>query len=118
MVIRTFSILIVAVSLSFFGAMINRTYSAPIDEALKTLKGLTGNERLTRVENEARKEGSVRWASSTPQAWAEPALQIFRKRYPPSKLSICGKVAGCLPKELFANIVRESMKSISLGPAR
>ena len=22
------------------------------------------------------------WASSTPQAWAEPALQVFRKRYP------------------------------------
>jgi ABC-type Fe3+ transport system substrate-binding protein len=86
MVIRTFSILIVAVLLSFFGAMIDRAYSAPIDEALKTLKGLTGNERLTRVENEALKEGSVRWASSTPQAWAEPALQIFRKRYPTIKV--------------------------------
>jgi len=24
----------------------------------------------------------VHWASSTPQAWAEPMLQIFRKRYP------------------------------------
>src|SRR4030095_7061199 len=34
---------------------------------------------------------------------------------PPSKLSICGKAAGCLPKELFANIVRESMKSISFA---
>src|SRR5262245_55482221 len=83
---RTFSILIVAVSLSFFGAMIDLAYSAPIDEALKTLKGLTGNERLTRIENEARKEGSVRWASSTPQPWAEPALQIFRKRYPTIKV--------------------------------
>jgi iron(III) transport system substrate-binding protein len=37
---------------------------------------------LARVEAEARKEGRVRWASSTPQAWAEPSLQIFRKRYP------------------------------------
>ena len=86
MFIRTLSILIVAVSLSFFGAVIDRAYSASIDEALKTLKGLTGNERLTRVENEALEEGSVRWASSTPQAWAEPALQIFRKRYPTIKV--------------------------------
>ena len=66
--------------------MIDLAYSAPIDEALKTLKGLSAKERLTRVENEALKEGSVRWASSTPQAWAEPALQIFRKRYPTIKV--------------------------------
>jgi hypothetical protein len=46
------------------------------------LKGLSAKERLARVENEARKEGRVHWASSTPQEWAEPALQIFRKRYP------------------------------------
>src|SRR4030095_5501367 len=86
MFIRTFSILIVAVSLSFFGAMIDLAYSAPIDEALKTLKGLSAKKSLTRAENEALKEGSVRWASSTPQAWAEPALQIFRKRYPTIKV--------------------------------
>src|SRR5262245_8251795 len=82
MFIRTFSILIVAVSLSFFGAVIGRAYGVPIDEALKSLAGLSAKERLARIENEARKEGSVRWASSTPQAWAEPALQIFRKGYP------------------------------------
>ena len=82
MFIRTFSFLIFALSVSIFGAVIDLAYSAPIDEALKTLKGLSAKERLTRVENEALKEGSVRWASSTPQAWAEPALQIFRKRYP------------------------------------
>jgi iron(III) transport system substrate-binding protein len=73
-------------SLSLLGAVIDLTYGAPIDEALKTLKGLSAKERLTRVENEALKEGSVRWASSTPQAWAEPALQIFRKRYPTIKV--------------------------------
>jgi iron(III) transport system substrate-binding protein len=66
--------------------MIDLAYGAPIDEALNSLKGLSGKERLTRVENEARKEGSVRWASSTPQPWAEPALQIFRKRYPTIKV--------------------------------
>jgi iron(III) transport system substrate-binding protein len=82
MFIRTSSFLIFALSLSLFRAVIDFAYSAPIDEALKSLKGLSAKERLTRVENEARREGSVRWASSTPQAWAEPALQIFRKRYP------------------------------------
>jgi iron(III) transport system substrate-binding protein len=78
----TFSFLIIALSQFLFGSMIELAYGAPIDEALKALKGLSSKERLTRVENEARREGSVRWASSTPQAWAEPALQIFRKRYP------------------------------------
>ena len=65
-----------------FCSVLDFAYGAPIDEALKTLKGLSAKDRLTRIENEARKEGSVRWASSTPQPWAEPALQIFRKRYP------------------------------------
>jgi iron(III) transport system substrate-binding protein len=86
MIIRIPSILIVALSLSLFGLFTDRAYGAPIDEALKALKGLSAKERLARVENEARKEGSVRWASSTPQPWAEPALQIFRKRYPTIKV--------------------------------
>jgi DNA-binding transcriptional LysR family regulator len=72
----------IALSLLFFGSMIGLASGASIDEALKTLKGLSAKERLTRVENEARREGRIRWASSTPQAWAEPALQLFRKRYP------------------------------------
>ena len=58
------------------------SFAAPIEDVLTSLKGLSPKERLARVENEARKEGRVHWASSTPQAWAEPALQIFRKRYP------------------------------------
>jgi hypothetical protein len=57
-------------------------FAAPIEEVLNSLKGLPAKERLARVESEARKEGIVRWASSTPQAWAEPSLQAFRKRYP------------------------------------
>ena len=56
--------------------------AASIEDVLTSLKGLSAKERLARVESEARKEGRVHWASSTPQAWAEPALQIFRKRYP------------------------------------
>jgi iron(III) transport system substrate-binding protein len=77
---RTFLSLII--SLSVIGSNTDWAHGAPIDEAVKTLRGLSAKERLVRVESEARKEGSVRWASSTPQAWAEPALQIFRKRYP------------------------------------
>jgi iron(III) transport system substrate-binding protein len=83
---RSLSILIIAVSLSFLESVVELSYGAPIEEALKTLRGLSAKERLTRVEAEARKEGSVRWASSTPQAWAEPTLQIFRKRYPTIKV--------------------------------
>jgi iron(III) transport system substrate-binding protein len=68
--------------LAVLGSQVDITFGAPIEDALKSLKGLSAQERLARVESEARKEGSVRWASSTPQAWAEPALQVFRKRYP------------------------------------
>jgi iron(III) transport system substrate-binding protein len=68
--------------LSLLASLADSALGAPIEEALKSLKGLSGKERLARVESEARKEGIVRWASSTPQPWAEPALQIFRKRYP------------------------------------
>src|SRR6266566_8276389 len=64
------------------GSQVDITFGAPIEDALKSLKGLSVKERLARVETEARKEGSVRWASSTPQAWAEQAIQVFRKRYP------------------------------------
>jgi len=71
-----------AALLPLVGSQIDVVLGAPIEEALKSLKGLSAKERLARVETEARKEGSVRWASSTPQAWAEPALQLFRKRYP------------------------------------
>src|SRR5262245_61675797 len=76
LVVRLLSGLIV------LGLQFDLSFAAPIEDALTSLKGLSAKERLARVENEARKEGRVHWASSTPQAWAEPALQIFRKRYP------------------------------------
>ena len=57
-------------------------FGATLEDALKSLKGLAAKERQARLESEARKEGIVRWASSTPQAWAESSLQAFRKRYP------------------------------------
>jgi iron(III) transport system substrate-binding protein len=65
-----------------FGLQFDLLFAASIEDVLTSLKGLSAKERLARVESEARKEGRVHWASSTPQAWAEPALQIFRKRYP------------------------------------
>jgi iron(III) transport system substrate-binding protein len=82
MFIRTSLSFVFALSLSLLGTVNDLTYGALIEEALKNLSGLSARDRLTLVENEARKEGRVRWASSTPQPWAEPALQIFRKRYP------------------------------------
>ena len=53
-----------------------------IEEAAKALDGLSARERVGRVESEARKEGRVRWSTSTPVTWAEPILQAFKKRYP------------------------------------
>ena len=64
------------------GLQYDFSFAASTEDVLNALKGLSPTERLARVESEARKEGRVHWASSTPQAWAEPALQIFRKRYP------------------------------------
>jgi iron(III) transport system substrate-binding protein len=68
--------------LVILGLSFDVSCAASIEDVLTSLKGLSAKERLGRVESEARKEGRVHWASSTPQAWAEPALQIFRKRYP------------------------------------
>jgi iron(III) transport system substrate-binding protein len=68
--------------LLILGLLFNFSFAASIEDVLTSLKGLSAKERLARVENEARKEGRVHWASSTPQAWAEAMLQIFRKRYP------------------------------------
>jgi Bacterial extracellular solute-binding protein len=68
--------------LIILGLQFDPSFAASIEDVLTSLKGLSAKERLARVESEARKEGRVHWASSTPQAWAEPALQVFRKRYP------------------------------------
>jgi iron(III) transport system substrate-binding protein len=71
-----------ALAIATAGLPVHVAFGATLEEALKSLKGLAAKERQPRVESEARKEGIVRWASSTPQAWAEPSLQAFRKRYP------------------------------------
>jgi iron(III) transport system substrate-binding protein len=64
-----------------------------IEEAIEKVAGLSPNERLARVEGEARKEGIVRWATSTPVTWAEPAIQAFRKRYPTIQMEF-NRVSG------------------------
>jgi hypothetical protein len=66
--------------LIILGLQFDFSFAASIEDVLTSLKGLSAKERLARVESEALKEGRVHWASSTPQAWAEPALQIFRRR--------------------------------------
>jgi len=53
-----------------------------IEQAVKTLDGLSGKERLARVEGGARKEAQVRWASSIPVTRAETIIQAFRKKHP------------------------------------
>ena len=55
-------------ALIILGLPCDFSIAASIEDVLTSLKGLSAKERLTRVESEARKEGSVRWASSTPQA--------------------------------------------------
>jgi len=78
----TISFTRVLFGLVVLGLKFDFSFAASIEDVLTSLKGLSPKERVTRVESEALKEGKVYWASSTPQAWAEPALQIFRKRYP------------------------------------
>ena len=46
--------------LAVLGSQIDAASGAPIEDVLKSLKGLSAKERLARVESEARKEGSVR----------------------------------------------------------
>jgi iron(III) transport system substrate-binding protein len=82
MVLKTFFLWSVASFTLAMASPAEIVLGASIDEVVKSLKVLSARDRLARVETEARKEGSARWASSTPQAWAEPALQAFRKRYP------------------------------------
>jgi iron(III) transport system substrate-binding protein len=82
MVLKTFFLWSVASFTLAMASPAEIVLGASIDEVVKSLKVLSARDRLARVETESRKEGIVRWASSTPQAWAEPALQAFRKRYP------------------------------------
>ncbi len=65
----------------------------PFEQTAKSLAGLSARERQARIEKEARKEGLVRWATSTPVTWAEPVLQGFRKKYSGIKIEF-NRVSG------------------------
>ena len=65
----------------------------PFEQAAQTLAGLSGRERLARLEKEARREGLVCWATSTTVTWAEPVLEGFRKKYPGIKIAF-NRVSG------------------------
>ena len=57
-------------------------FAASFEEALKSLDGLYGRERLARLEKEAQREGRVRWASSTNLDRVQPLIEAWRKKYP------------------------------------
>src|ERR1043166_7092505 len=57
-------------------------FAVSFEEALKSLDGLSSRERLARLEKEARKEGRIRWSSSTNLDRIEPLLNAWKKKYP------------------------------------
>ena len=59
MLIKTSSFWGLGAFLALLLSQADATFSAPIEDAIKSLKGLSGKERLARVESEARKEGNV-----------------------------------------------------------
>ena len=65
----------------------------PFEQAAKTLTRLSSKERQARLEKEARREGSVSWATSMTVAWAEPVVEGFRKKYPGIQLAF-SRVSG------------------------
>ena len=69
------------VSLALWG-LCGFAYAVSFEEALKSLDGLSGRERLARLEKEARKEGRIRWSSSTNLDRVEPLLNGWKKKYP------------------------------------
>jgi len=57
-------------------------FAASFEEAIKSLDGLSGRERLARLVKEARKEGRVLWSSSTNLDRVEPLLSAWKRKYP------------------------------------
>jgi hypothetical protein len=69
------------ISLALWG-LSGFAFAASFEEALKSIEGLSGRERLARLEKEARKEGRIRWSSSTNLDRIEPLLNAWKKKYP------------------------------------
>jgi iron(III) transport system substrate-binding protein len=51
-------------------------------EAIDSLTGLSKQERQNLLVREARKEGKIRWATSTPAESVEAIVQGFKEKYP------------------------------------
>ena len=75
-------VLLRAIVLVLFFIPIAETYGATIEQTIKELDPLDRRERLTTLENNAKKGGRIRWASSTPIGNVEGVLQTFKKKYP------------------------------------
>jgi iron(III) transport system substrate-binding protein len=69
------------VSLALWG-LTSFASGVSFEEALKSLDGLSARERLARLEKEARREGRIRWSSSTNLDRIEPLLNAWKKKYP------------------------------------
>jgi hypothetical protein len=114
----TFLFCALACFIATVGLPVRVGFGATLEEALKSLKGLPAKERQARVETEARKEGIVRWASSTPQAWAEPSLQAFRKRYPGIQIEYMRQSGRVLAERIVREHRAGNTTSILSAPAR
>src|SRR6266436_5932654 len=71
-----------ALLLAFFLIPMAETYAASVEQTIKELEPFDRRERLATLENNAKKEGRIRWASSTPIGNVEGTLQTFKKKYP------------------------------------
>jgi len=74
-----------------------------IEQAAKTLDGLSDRTRLERLETAARKEGRIRWAATTNLGYAQPVMNGFKKKYPSIEVEF-DRVSG---RVLTDRIVRE-----------
>ena len=74
-----------------------------IEQAAKTLDGLSDRTRLERLEIAARKEGRIRWAATTNLGYAQPVMNGFKKKYPSIEVEF-DRVSG---RVLTDRIVRE-----------
>ena len=96
-------ILLRAILFTFVLIPVSSTHGASVEQAIKELAVLDRKERLATLENNAKKEGRIRWASSTPIGNVEGILQAFKKKYPAITLEY-NRLSG---RALADRIIRE-----------
>ena len=82
---------------------VGAVHAASIEQTIKELELLDRKERLASLENNAKKGGRIRWASSTPIRNVEGTLQSFKKKYPASSLEY-NRLSG---RVLADRVIRE-----------